>query len=170
MYQTRIKSFFQIAFRSKVKVTLLFLISLGVPSAFLLLLAIRGIENDQALAEQRLLTEHRSIANSLVSEIDKEITQVEDELVSLLREKPYSKESDLTESNAGITSSVLIDEVFLVRGDDLVYPYAALLYSEDAEQGHSRIRPRSADIERIVDEAEKNEFQLKDYTRALELY
>lgn len=170
MYQTRIKSFFQIAFRSKVKVTLLFLISLGIPSAFLLLLALRGIENDQALAEQRLLTEHKRIANALVTEVDKEIRLVEDELVSLLREKPYSEEPDLIESRAGVISSVLIDEVFLLRGDDLVYPYAALLYDVDSDQDPGRIQPRPADLERIIDEAEQNEFQLKNYARALELY
>lgn len=170
MYQARIKSFLEIAFRSKVKVTLLFLISLGIPSAFLLLLAIRGIENDQALAEQRLLTEHKRIANALVTEVDKEIRLVEDELVSLLREKPYSEEPDLIESRAGVISSVLIDEVFLLRGDDLVYPYAALLYDVDSDQDPGRIQPRPADLERIIDEAEQNEFQLKNYARALELY
>ena len=81
MYQTPLKRVFQITFSPKVKVTLLFLISLGVPSAFLLFLAIRGIENDQALAELKLLSEHKTIANSLATEVDKEISLVEEELM-----------------------------------------------------------------------------------------
>lgn len=46
MNKISIKKIIQITLGSKMKVILLFLISLGVPSVFLLYLAIRGIEND----------------------------------------------------------------------------------------------------------------------------
>jgi len=144
--------------------------SLGIPSVFLLFLAIRGIENDKALAERRLIIEHRSIANSLVAEVDEVISLVEVELISLHGDGTFLKEPDLTESSTRFRSSVLIDEILVLRGDDLVYPYANLLYSVDTDQGHGQTRLRSADIERVIDEAEKNEFQLKDYSCALELY
>ena len=139
MNQSSLKDFFQIAFRSKVKVTLLFLLSFGIPSAFLLFLAIRGIENDRALLEQRLLAEHNRIANSLVAEVENVISSVENDLIRLLDETPDNGGPDRSLSGIGFESSLLVDEVFLIQGDDLVYPGTVLLYSEGDYQPWNHI-------------------------------
>lgn len=170
MNQSSLKDFFQIAFRSKVKVTLLFLLSFGIPSAFLLFLAIRGIENDRALLEQRLLAEHNRIANSLVAEVENVISSVENDLIRLLDETPDNGGPDRSLSGIGFESSLLVDEVFLIQGDDLVYPGTVLLYSEGDYQPSGQNRFNTQGIENTIAEAERNEFQLKDYNRALELY
>lgn len=170
MNQSSLKDFFQIAFRSKVKVTLLFLLSFGIPSAFLLFLAIRGIENDQALLEQRLLAEHNRIANSLVAEVENVISSVENDLIRLLDETPDNGGPDRSLSGIRFESSLLVDEVFLIQGDDLVYPGTVLLYSEGDYQPSGQNRFNTQGIENIIAGAERNEFQLKDYNRALELY
>jgi len=170
MYQTRLKSFLQIAFKSKVKVTLLFLISLGIPSVFLLFLALRGIEYDRALSEQRLLARHQGIADSLVALVDNEISVIENQLVNLFTDETNYSDGDLSDKGSRIDSLELIDELFLFRGNELIYPEASLLYGVDAAHASGRIQNRPVELERIIDDAEKNEFRLENYTRAAELY
>jgi signal transduction histidine kinase/tetratricopeptide (TPR) repeat protein len=171
MYRIPLKRFFQFSFGSKVKVTLIFLVSLSVPSAFLLFLAIRGIENDRALAEQNLLSEHKIIANSLAMEVDEEISLVEEKLINLLRESSELSEADWIRSIiARLSSSALIDEIFVLKEGTLVYPIARLLYQIDPSQPSDQVQSSRMDVRRIIDEAEMNEFQLKNYTRAGELY
>lgn len=170
MNKISIKKIIQITLGSKMKVILLFLISLGVPSVFLLYLAIRGIENDQALAEQKLLFEHKAMASSLANRVDKEISLVEKDLYNLLREYLDSKDSNLAEHIGRVDSSPLVNEVFLLREDSLVFPLAKLMYQIKPSQPPEQVRPDRKGLGRLINEAEKNEFRLNDYERAAELY
>jgi len=164
------KKVIHITLSSKMKVILLFLISLGIPSVFLLYLAIRGIENDQTLAKQRLLSEHKAMANSLATGVDKEISLVKEELHYLLQEYSDFADSNLIEPIDRVASSALVDEVFLLKEDSLVFPHAKLLYQIKPSQLLKQIKPDRVNLDRLINEAEMNEFQLNDYTRAGELY
>lgn len=152
------------------KVILLFFISLGIPSGFLLYLAIRGIENDRALAKQKLLSEHKDIANSIAAGVDEEFILVEEELYNQLRKYPDIGDSNLTEPINGIASFDLVDEVFILRDDSLVFPLVNLLYQIKPDHHPEQIQPSGINLSHLINEAEMNEFQLKDYSRAGELY
>ncbi len=165
MNRTHIRNILRIAFKSRAKVTVIFLLSLGIPSAFLLFLAVRGVEYDRTLTEQRLLAEHRGIADTLVVEVDKEILLIEQRLLGWFDQRSLFNESDTTNK-----SSRLIDELFVLVEGDLVYPYATLMYDSDDGPSQLRVQTADAQIDRMVDEAERNEFQLKNYVRAGELY
>lgn len=153
------------------KVLLLLLISLGLPSLFLLFLAIRGIENDQALEEQKLLSLHSEIADSLAAEVDKEISSAEKRLQSffgMIANKDQAGWSELLEEFA---SSPLIDEIFILKDDHLQFPLADLLYENESKLTlRERIRSGGMELERLIEQSEKAEFQFKDYDRAAGLY
>ncbi|MBA7705386.1 hypothetical protein ES703_114214 [subsurface metagenome] len=63
-----------------------------------------------------------------------------------------------------------IDEFFILKDTRLQFPLAGLLYGAESRSLPQRGRPGGMELERLVDEAERNEFQLNDYGRALELY
>lgn len=154
----------------KMKVTLLFVLCLVVPSVFLLLLAIRGIENDQALAEQTLLSEHRALANTIVAAVESEIVLIEEVLARLIQDLPGHDDSGRDETVAPATASGLIDEVFALKQDDWEFPFARLLYGTQANEPRAGPPSRSPGLARLIGAAEENEFQLKNYARAGELY
>ena len=59
------------------KILLLFLLGIGLPSILLGYLALRGIQNDQALLEKERLDRHGGIVRQIVESIDESILQVE---------------------------------------------------------------------------------------------
>ena len=62
------------------KITLLFLLGVGLPSLVLSYLAFRGIRNELALTEQRRLDEHRALSRLLSDTIASEIAGAEQAL------------------------------------------------------------------------------------------
>ncbi len=171
MNQFSIRKFLKVSFGAKMKALLLFLASLGLPSLFLLFLAIRGIENDQALEEQKLLSHHSGIADSLATEVDKEISSAEKRLQSLfevIANRDQAGQADLLEEFA---SWPLINELFILKDDHLQFPLADLLYDNESKlKFRESIQSRGVELARLIEKAEKAEFQTKDYNRAAELY
>lgn len=166
-----IRKFMKVKFGAKLKALLLFVASLGLPSLFLLFLAIRGIENDQALEEQKLLTHHGGIADSLAAEVDREISSLENRLHGLIDVMISGDETGHEELLAEFASSPLIDEIFILHDDHLQFPHGDLLYG--AESGltlQEKVRPGGVELDRLIDRAERAEFQHKNYTRAATLY
>ena len=153
------------------KVLLLLLVSLGLPSLFLLFLAVRGIENDQALEEQKLLSNHKEIADILAAEVEREISSAERRLQSLVGVITNKSRSDRAELLETFVSSPLIGEFFILKDDHLQFPLAGLLYENESKPSlEKRIRSGGIELERLIGRAEKAEFQLKNYSRAAELY
>lgn len=171
MYQPSINKLIKVISGAKVKALLLFLTSLGLPSLFLLFLAIRGIKNDQALEEQKLLSHYSEIADSLTAEVDRVISSSEKRLHSLfgaIANRDQAGRSELLEEFA---SSPLINELFILKEDHLQFPLADLLYENESKLTlRERIRSGGMELERLIGRAEKAEFQLKSYTRAVGLY
>ncbi len=68
-------------YRTKAKYILLFFTLLGIPSAVLGYLALRGIMNDRALAENELIAEHERAARAVAGHIDVTIMDLEADLL-----------------------------------------------------------------------------------------
>lgn len=145
MFDSSLRKFIQVTFGSKKRVILLFLVSLGIPSVFLFLLAIRGIENDKALAERKLLSEHRTMAISLITEVDIDISRFETGLKIILQESSKLGEADILDNLAKFASDAFIDEVFIFRNDNMEYPLANLLYHIKPKQALGQIQQSRMD-------------------------
>ncbi len=171
MNQFSIRKLLKASSGAKMKALLLLLASLGLPSLFLLFLAIRGIENDQALEEQKLLSQHSGIADSLASEVDREISSAEKRLQSMFGVIASIDQAGRSELLEEFASLPFIDELFVLKDDHLQFPLANLLYENESElTSRERIPPGGVELERLIDRAEKAEFQFKNYVRAAELY
>jgi signal transduction histidine kinase len=170
MYQIPIKRHIQATSGSKVKVLLLFIISLGLPSLFLLLLAIRGIKNDQALEEQKLLSHNKEMVDVIVSEVDKEISAIEERLENLLGAFENNDEAERASLMEEYALLSLIDEYFILNDDSVLFPMANLLYRGESSLQPPQNRTNRIEQEQLIAEAERHEFQYNDYGRALELY
>lgn len=171
MNQFSIRKFLKVSFGAKVKALLLLLISLGLPSLFLMFLAFRGIENDQALEEQKLLSHHSELADSLAAKVDREISSVEKRLQDLLGVIASSNKAGYMEQLKEFASSTLVDEFFILNDNHLQFPLTDLLYENTSKPSlQKRTRSGGAKLERLIDQAEEAEFQLKNYDRAVVLY
>ena len=110
------------------------------------------------------------MADFLAAEVDREISSAEKRLQSLLGVIANRGEAGWAELLAEFSASPLIDECFVLKDNDFFFPLANMLYRTESRSTPQRGRPRGFELDRLIDEAEKNEFQLNDHNRALELY
>ncbi len=154
------------------KVSLLFLLGVGVPSLALSLLAFRGLQNELAFLEQRRLDEHRALAeligDTLAAHIDateKAFSHIASERVDPLSSAPVKELDSLK------TRDPLIEAVFFLdESGSLQLFMADLLFRADgtvkAPEPSAWIGPAS-EYMRV---AQQQEFQQNRYDAALTSY
>ncbi|MFC1475607.1 ATP-binding protein [Candidatus Zixiibacteriota bacterium] len=158
-------------YKTQTKVYVLFLLALGLPSLILGSLALRGIKNDRALAEQELLSQHEGIAGALIRQLETDLHQMEVTLSSFLHNHPTFAEADLHSAIKELkTLTPFVDVVFAVKPDALVFPPTTILYNppELAEFTKSDRGPQPLD--RLIRTAEHLEFVSGEYAQAKSMY
>jgi len=162
---------FRSKYKTQTKVYVLFLLALGLPSLILGFLALRGIKNDRALAEQELLKQHEGIAGALIRQVETEFRRIEDVLNDLLLSDSVFTESGLSSASEYVRSvSLLVEVVFAVKPDTLVFPPAIMLYSPQEPSGLPRPINDSRQLDRLIRTAEQLEFVSGDFAGAKSTY
>ena len=156
----------------RTRIVLLFLFGIALPSLLLGYLAFRGVQNDHALLEKGRLDEHRGIAEEVSQKVDESITAAEQAFKIIIAEKNPNRSSDMNPQLYGLkTSNPLIGEVFTIQSDLPIKYYGTfLLYRSDNTIQHSDYSPPSQSVNSLLQQAERFEFQNKDYRRALGIY
>jgi signal transduction histidine kinase len=154
------------------KITLLFLLGVGLPSVVLSYLAFRGIRNELALTEQRRLDEHRALSRLLSDTIAGEIAAAEQALDRALASNDSVESIDPIRTLAALKrAQPLIDEVFYVDDSGIVQlPAADLLYHPDGSQVSPQDRSWPAAAAAQWRNAQQQEFQQGRYREAQASY
>lgn len=154
------------------KITLLFLLGVGLPSLALSYLAFRGIRNELALTEQRRLDEHRALSRLLSDTIAGEIANAEQVLDRALTAHDSVGSANPARALAALKrAQPLIDEVFYVDDSGMVQlPDADLLYHPDgsrtSQAAHSWPDAAAAQLRT----AQQQEFQQRRFSEAQTSY
>jgi signal transduction histidine kinase len=154
------------------KITLLFLLGVGLPSLVLGYLAFRGIRNELALLEQRRLGQHRAVAQVISDTIADEITATELAVARALAGHGTAPSDNvelaLTELKR---QQPLVDEVFYFdRFGTVQLPAADLLYYPDGSQTLRPDRSWPAAVAPQWRTAQQQEFQQRRYLEAQASY
>ncbi|KPJ96779.1 MAG: hypothetical protein AMS20_18015, partial [Gemmatimonas sp. SG8_28] len=154
------------------KITLLFLLGVGLPSLVLSYLAFRGIRNELALTEQRRLDEHRALSRLVSDTIASEIAAAEQALDHSLTGDDSAGSIDPTRALAALKQQQpLIDEVFYVDGAGTIQlPAADLLYHPDGSRTSQAAHSWPAAAAAQWRNAQQQEFQQRRYREAQASY
>jgi signal transduction histidine kinase len=154
------------------KITLLFLLGIGLPSLVLSYLAFRGIRNELALTEQRRLDEHRALSRLLSDTIAGEIAGAEQALDRALKAHDSVESIDPTRALAALKpEQPLIDEVFYFDAAGTIELLTAdLLYHPDGSQVSPPDRSWPAAAAAQWRTAQQQEFQQGSYREAQASY
>jgi signal transduction histidine kinase len=118
--------------RTKTRFLVFFFISLVLPSLFLAYLSLRGIQSDQAAAEQELLDGHRAAARTIIDLVESELDRIELLISHALEHPPRATGSELQLLAEQLRhSSPLVSEPFVITGGRVFFPLTTRLYHAD---------------------------------------
>lgn len=161
-----------LSFGRRERITLLFLLGVGLPSLGLSYLAFRGIRNDLALREQQRLGELRTAASRITGVVEERIAAAEAAFSDVLAGHQTPSGSDLTSALEGLQGQhPLVDEVVFIASPQAVeLPLAKLLFLPNgaAERPLSPSWPGSVAAE--LRAAQDFEFRQQHYSQALAAY
>jgi signal transduction histidine kinase/tetratricopeptide (TPR) repeat protein len=162
----------ELGIRKRKKIFLLFFLGIGLPSLLLGYFAFRGIQNDQALLENRRLDDYRRAAEQITSFVDKSISEVEKAFVKTLSGQNNSGETDFLRILKDFKNRYpLVEEVFLFRNvDDIHFPAVELLFFSEESLINSVASLKQSSRDRNFLKAQQLEFQQKNYQKALSFY
>jgi signal transduction histidine kinase/tetratricopeptide (TPR) repeat protein len=154
------------------RIVLLFGAGIVLPSLLLGYLAFRGIQNDRALVEKERLEGIRQAAGRVLNAVDDEITAVETGLANAVADHSEMTAPELVAALEKLAAGKPLVEQFFYLQDfkDIHFPIARLLYVPDGHQeaGPSPLAGPSESAE--IQNAQRLEFQEKNYPRALAAY
>jgi signal transduction histidine kinase len=154
------------------KILLLFLGGIGLPCALLGHLAYRGIQNDQALREKELLTQHRKRANLIVKSIRDSVSTIERDFLQAITS--LNGRQHFADGIVWDTLKMrfpLVEEVFVFDNTGKIrLPATKVLFvSKSGVKSESR-EMRPASFAAIMQEGQQHEFQRNDALAALAFY
>jgi len=154
------------------KIVLLFGVGIVLPSLLLGYLAFRGIQNDRALVEKERLEETRRTADRIVRGVDDGITAVETALSKTLADHPRTPSPELKAALEKLAAgNPLVEQVFYLQDlKDIHFPIARLAYIPDGRREGDSSPFASPSKSAEIQNAERLEFQRKDFPRALAAY
>jgi signal transduction histidine kinase len=119
------------------KLALLFLLGVALPSLALCLLALRGIQNELALLEQRQLDGYRALADEIGDSVLTRIGQAERSLArSVVRLGDPSLTDPIPVLDSLEARHPIVDVAFFLEGDGTIrVPSTTLLFRADGELG-----------------------------------
>jgi signal transduction histidine kinase len=154
------------------KLLLLFLLGVGVPSLALSLLALRGIQNELALLEQRRLDGHRALAGAISDTLVANISDIERAFSRAVSDHSGPPTPTLVQHLDSLKAQLpLVEAAFLLSGSGGIQLLTAdLLFLADgaieSTGPHTWTGAASEDIRR----AQQEEFQQDRYGVALSGY
>ena len=156
----------------RTRIVFLFLFGIVLPSLLLGYLAFRGVQNDRALLEKNRIDEHRGIAEDISQKVDESLLAAEQAFQKLLLDKNPNNPSGMIQQFENlITSHPLIQEVFAIQSDLTIRFFNTfLLYRSSGSIQLSDTSPPSQSIDRLLQQAQKFEFQNQDFKRAMGAY
>lgn len=126
--------------RKRRRIVLLFGLGIVLPSLVLGFLALRGVQNDQALIEKEKLEETRQAAERIIHAVDEKITALETVYSKAIADElgtPAASLKDILASAA--QENPLVEEFFSLHDEKKInFPLARLLYVPD---GHRETDP-----------------------------
>ncbi|MCK5651801.1 MAG: hypothetical protein KAJ42_10505, partial [Gemmatimonadetes bacterium] len=159
-------------FGRREKITLLFLLGVGLPSLGLTYLAFRGIRNDLALQEQQRQEELRTAASRITGVVEERIAAAEKVFSDVLAGHQSPSDSELISTLERLQEQhPLVEEVVFVASPDAVQlPLAKLLFlpAGEADRPSPPSWPGSAAAE--LRSAQDFEFRQQRYPQALAAY
>jgi signal transduction histidine kinase len=154
------------------RIFFLFILGIVVPSLLLGYLAFRGVRNDQALVERDKREELQRQTDKITSEIENWISRTEQLFMDIASEETgMEKPSLLQKLNMFKDQNPIAAEPYLFdsrRG--IQFPAAKLLYISGSFDELLPSAPLSSSLSRLYDAGKKEEFQNKDYRKALSYY
>jgi len=161
-----------LSFGRRERITLLFLLGVGLPSLGLTYLAFRGIRNDLALQEQQRLEELRTAASRVTGVVEERTAAAETAFSHVLAGHQSPSGSELISTLERLQGQhPLVEEVVFVASSDAVQlPLAKLLFlpAGEAERPSPPSWPGSAAAE--LRSAQEFEFRQQRYPLALAGY
>ena len=154
------------------RIFFLFFLGIGVPSLLLGYLAFRGVRNDQALLERDKREELRSLTDTITAEIENEISRTEKSFLDMISEESgLDKSSHFKNLYSFKEQNPMAGEPFFIDSQrGILFPAAKLLYLSDGSIESSPPVSLSSNLSRIYSAGQKEEFQRKNYRKALSYY
>ena len=157
--------------RTKTRFLVFFFISLVLPSLFLGYLSLRGIQSDQAAAEQELLDGHRAAAQTIVDLVENELNGIELLISQSLEHPPRATESELQPLAERLKrSSPLVSEPFAISKNRVLFPLATRLFYAGAGAHTYFPPPPVAGLNEALARGTQLEFQAQDFENARAAY
>jgi signal transduction histidine kinase len=159
------------------KLALLFLLGVGLPSLALSLLALRGIQNELALLEQRQLDGYRALTDQISDSLLGGLDRVEASAVRVVAGHGTASEPGLMRALDSLAAQhPLIDVVFFLEEEGRIrLPTANLLFRADAEVEAPEPSPWPPEAALEMRRGQEEEFQrnspstaIANYQRALD--
>ena len=154
------------------RVSLLFLLGIGVPSLLLGYLAFRGIQNDQALLEKNRIDGERRTADSITRAVANSIKATEEAFLAALPNRQGGSEPALAPRLETFTAAhPLVEVVFLWQDAHTIrFPTAGLVFLPPGSTAPVRADFRSPTASERARTAERLEFGQQNYPAALAGY
>ena len=154
------------------RIFLLFFLGIGIPSVLLGYLAFRGIQNDQALIEKTKRNEYQKLVGVITKSVDEKFHEVEQAFDAVISNRNDLLQPIQSKLFADFKHKYpLVEEVFLFQNFNKIhFPAAKLLFFTNGSIQTSSAQFRLSSISRLIKEGQQQEFQLKNYSRALSNY
>jgi signal transduction histidine kinase len=154
------------------RIVLLFSLGIVLPSLLLGYLAFRGIQNDRALVEKERLEGTRQAAGRVLNAVDDEITAAETGLANAVADHSEITSQELVAALEKLAAGTPLVEQFFYLQDfkDIQFPIARLLYVPDGSWEAGSFPPAGANESAAFQDAQRLEFQGKNYPKALAAY
>jgi signal transduction histidine kinase len=150
----------------------LFILGIGVPSLLLGYLAFRGVRNDQALVERDKREELQNLTDTITSEIENWISQTEQLFMDIVSEESGLETPSLFQKlNMFKDQNSIKGEPFSFNSRrGIQFPTAKLLYISGQSDEPPPSASLSSNLSLLFDAGEQEEFQNKNYRKALSYY
>ena len=112
------------------RILIYFLLGIGIPSAVMGYLALRGIKNDQALLEKKRAEQYENFARKIIYSVDEELKNFEGNFQKQVRILNQNKKLTLDRLDQAIDDSDLVVTCFVFKKQDLRLPSTKLLFRE----------------------------------------
>jgi tetratricopeptide (TPR) repeat protein len=156
----------------RTRIVLLFLLGIALPSLLLGYLAFRGVQNDRALLEKNRANEHRKIAENVSHALDDRLRSTEQAFQEFLSKRDLNNRSEtLVQFDNLKAEHPLIAEIFTILSSrQILFLGTALLFHSSGSIPSPDSSSSDPSVILILRQGEQEEFQKKDYRRALAIY
>ncbi|MBL7093868.1 hypothetical protein ISS22_07835 [candidate division KSB1 bacterium] len=160
----------RIKYQKPNKIVLYFLLGIVVPCILLSYFAYRGVRNESAFLERKIINEHQKTANLITNQIDNFITTERNIFKNYVQQLGMERNSIDTDSLiSSLSKQTLIHSIFSIDSrSEFTFHCPKLLYLPDKEN-QDFINSKNSLISRLINIAHHLEYVKKNYKKALEV-